>query len=110
MGNWKWEGFDREGKKKRGNLEAGNEREVKKLLRGQGIRPTKVTPPSILEFDIGEWMIEKGLAKAFGNRELTQFTRQMHVMVDAGVPILQCLEILYKQERNPSLKNSIKKS
>lgn len=109
MGNWRWEGFNKEGKKVKGIEDARTERELKKILRGKGVRPTKCTPPSILEFDIGLWMVENGYAAPFGQKELVNFTRQLAVMINAGVPILQCLEILYKQERHPVLKNTVKK-
>src|SRR5690606_27411900 len=65
-------------------------------------------PPSILDFDIGEWMVDKGFAKPFGPRELMMFTKQLAIMVNAGVPIIQSLEILFKAERNSSLKNAVK--
>lgn len=108
MGMWTWEGLDKNGKRARGQINASNEKEVRKSLRAQGVRPKVIQPPSILEFDIGEWMIEKGISQAFGAAELCQFTKQLSIMINAGVPILQSLEILFKQEKNPSLKKSIK--
>jgi type IV pilus assembly protein PilC len=109
MAKWGYEGFTREGKKVKGTEDAGNERELKRILRGKGIRATKVTPPSIGDIDIGQWLVENGYARSFGNKELLNFTRQLSVMVNAGVPILQGLEILFKQESHPTLKNVIKK-
>lgn len=108
MGNWRWQGLDKNGKRSQGVIDASNEKEVRVLLRGQGIRPTKVQPPSILEFDITEWMVDKGFLVAFGNKELLSFTKQLAIMVNAGIPILQCLEILYKAEKNPVLKKAVK--
>ena len=108
MANWKYEGFSKEGKKISGRIDAANEKEAKRLLRGQGIRPKKISPPSLLEIDLNEWMVDKGLAKPFGARDLAIFTKQFSIMVGAGVPILSCLEILYKQQKNPVLKRSIK--
>lgn len=109
MGKWKWEGFTKDGKKIKGEQEAKDERELRKALRGQGVRPTRLHPPSLLEIDLGAILIEKGLVKSFGPKELTGFTRQLAIMINAGVPILQGLEILFKQEKNPSLKKAVKK-
>jgi type IV pilus assembly protein PilC len=109
MANWKWEGFNREGKKVKGIEDADSEADLKRILRGKGIRPIKTSPPSLLEADLGKWLVENGYARPFGNKELINFTRQLSVMVNAGVPILQCLEILFKQEKHPVLKRSIKK-
>jgi len=109
MGMWKWEGLDKNGKRSSGQIEATSEKEVRRLLRGQGNRPKKITPPSILEFDLGQWMVEQGFASAFGTKELSNFTKQMAIMINAGVPILQGLEIIYKTEKNAALKNAIQR-
>jgi type IV pilus assembly protein PilC len=107
MGTWKWEGLDVKGKKARGNIIARNIKEARKILRGQGIRPRKINPPSILEFDISEWMIDKGITSGFGTKELCQFTKQLSTMINAGVPIVQSLEILGKTEKHALLKRCI---
>lgn len=108
MGMWKWDGIEKGGKRVSGSINARNEKEVRKLLRAKGIRPKKLTPPSILEFDLGEWMVENGFAAPFGAGDLLRITKQLCIMVNAGVPILQSLEILYKQEQVPSLKKAVK--
>ncbi len=108
MGIWKYEGVDSSGSKVKGQLTANTEREARKFLRIRKIRPKKVIPPSILEFDISEWMVEKGFSKPFGPKDLMYFTKQLSTMINAGVPILQCFEILYTQEPNPALKKAIK--
>ena len=108
MAKWKWEGLGKDGKRAKGEIQASSQREARKLLRGQGVRPKHIIAPSILEFDLGEYMVEKGIVKAFGAKELTNFTKQLSTMINAGVPILQSLEILFKAEKNPSLKRAIK--
>ncbi len=108
MANWTWEGIDKNGKRANGVVQATSEKEVRQVLRGLGVRPKRISPPSILEFDINEWLVEKGFAKPFGARELTMFTKQLSTMVDAGVPLLQSLEILFQQERHPVLKRTVK--
>lgn len=108
MAKFKWEGLTKEGKKTSGELDAKSDKEVKRALRAQGIRTTKVIAPSFLEFDLAEWMVEKGIASSFGSKELGLFTKQLSVMINAGVPILQSLEILAKQEQNPAFRKVIK--
>jgi type IV pilus assembly protein PilC len=109
MGMFKYEAVDTNGKKVLGQVEASSEKEVRKVLRVQGVRVKKITPPTILEFDLGKWMVDKGFATAIGPKELSTFTKQLAIMISAGVPILQSLEILYRSEKNPSLKVAIKK-
>lgn len=108
MANWRFEGFNKDGKRVSGTIQAGSEKEVRRLLRNDKIRPKKITPPSILEFDLGEWMVDKGFAAPFGAKELSNFTKQLAIMINAGVPILQALEIIYKSEKQPVLKKAVK--
>lgn len=109
MAIWRYEGINKEGKKINGQLDATDERDARKQLRAQGTRIKVLTPPSILEFDLGQWMVDKGFSKSFGTKELMNFTKQLATMIAAGVPLLQSLEILYRSEKNPSLKVTIKK-
>ncbi|MAW07449.1 MAG: pilus assembly protein PilC, partial [Halobacteriovoraceae bacterium] len=108
MPNFKWEGQNRDGKKARGEILASTQQEARKLLRKKGIRPKRIIAPSILEFDLGEGLVKAGLAKPFTAKDLLQFTRQLSTLINAGVPILQSLEILYKNQKSPLLKHSIK--
>ena len=108
MAKWTWEGFSKDGKRAAGQVDAKNEQEVKRALRAMGIRPKKINPPSILEFDLGEWMVDKGIAAPFGANDLSMFTKQLSIMINAGVPILQSLEILGKQQKNSTLRRAVK--
>lgn len=108
MGLYRWEGLAKDGKRVNGEDDAQNEKEVRKILRGRNIRPIKIRSPSLLEIDMGMWLVEKGFAAPFGNDDLMSFTKQLSMMIGAGVPIMQALEIIYKQQKNASLKLAIK--
>lgn len=108
MANWRYEGLSQDGKRVDGTVDAKDERDARKKLRAQGVRVKKVLPPSFLEFDIGQWLEDKGIGQSFGLIEIKNFTKQLAIMISAGVPILQCMEILYKSEKNITLKNIIK--
>jgi type IV pilus assembly protein PilC len=109
MGIYKYEGVDTNNKKVLGQVDAASEKEVRKIMRAQNVRVKKIIPPSLLEFDLGAWMVEKGLAKSINVKELGTFTKQLSTMISAGVPILQAMEILYRSEKNKVLKQAIKK-
>ena len=109
MPKYKWEGLNSDGKKVSSEIEASSEKEARRLLRAQGSRVRKITPPGLLDLDLGEWMVEKGFASAFGARELMHFTKQLSTMINAGVPILLSLEILFKSEKQAILKKSIQR-
>ncbi|MBY0412762.1 MAG: type II secretion system F family protein, partial [Bdellovibrionales bacterium] len=109
MAIFKYEGVDANGKKAIGQVDANTERDVRKVLRSQNIRVKKIIPPTLLEFDLGMWMVDKGFAQAVDPKQLGGFTKQLSIMINAGIPILQALEILQRSEKNPSLKVAIKK-
>ncbi len=108
VGKYKYIGVSADGRKVEGEIDAKDERHAKRLLRRQGIRARKMTAPSPLDIDLGVWMVEKGFVKPFGKDELNRFTRQLSILINAGVPIMECLDILSKQEKNVSLKMAIK--
>lgn len=108
VGKYKYEGVSSDGRKVQGEIEAKDDRHAKRLLRRQGIRAKKLTAPNPLDIDLGMWMVEKGFVKPFGKDELNRFTRQLAILINAGVPIMDCLEILSKQEKNPSLKVTLR--
>lgn len=108
MSRYRYHGFTADGKKVEGVIDADSIKDAKKLLRRQNVRATKVNAPTIFELDLGEYLADKGLSKPFGQPELMRFTRQLSILINAGVPILECLEILKKQEQNASLKKVIR--
>lgn len=108
MPKFKYVGFTADGKKVENSIEADTIRDAKKMLRRQNIRTTKINPPSFFEADLGQFMVEKGFARPFGRAELMRFTRQLAILINAGVPILECMEILHKQEQNMVLKRVVK--
>lgn len=99
MAQYQYTGVSRDGSMTSGELAAGSAADVSRLLRQQRIRVTKVEV-------VGE---KKKFALPFGlgNRtkvtqeEVAVFTRQFSVMIDAGLPLVQCLDILSKQADNP---------
>lgn len=108
MGKWRYEGFSRDGKKQKGEFFAKSKKEARRHLREKGVRIKKLTPPSVLDFDIGEWMVAQGFSRPFSVKILTHFTKQMSIMIGAGVSLTETLEILYRSQRHPGLKRSIK--
>lgn len=109
MAKYKWQGVDKGGKKITGVVDAVSKKDARKILKLKNIKVKNIKDPSILDFDIGEWMVESGFVAPFGSKELTGFTKRLSIMINAGIPILQALEILYKQESHPILKDTIRR-
>ena len=100
MGNWTWKGLDKDGQQISGVVSAYSEREARQILRARNVLVRSLSPPSVLDFDITEWINRQGFSKGFGRRELMVFTKQLSVMLNAGVPIMQTLETLHRSEKN----------
>jgi len=98
-----WEGRTRQGTLKKGTLEAVNEAAVMAQLRAQLIAPVTVkTKPK----DVMEYL--PFLQRGPKTRDLVIFTRQFATMIDAGLPLVQCLDILANQQPNQVFRNVLK--
>src|SRR6266550_7260254 len=93
MPDYKYQGTSRSGGSVSGVMTASNKTELASLLKRQQITATKMTEKG-KEFNIPTF---GGGIKA---KELAIFTRQFSVMIDAGLPLVQCLEILAGQQEN----------
>jgi type IV pilus assembly protein PilC len=75
------------------------------LLRREQVLVTKLTP---VKAKTDAAAPKKGkLGKGVGAKNLAIFTRQFSVMIDAGLPLVQCLEILGNQEEDPNFSITI---
>src|SRR5215467_3736536 len=88
-----YRGTNRSGASVAGEVVAANKTELQSLLRRQQITPTKMSEKG-KEFNLPTF---GGSVTA---KELAVFTRQFSVMIDAGLPLVQCLEILASQQEN----------
>ncbi len=101
---YKWEGRARDGKVRKGTMEAPNEAVVTAQLRSQGILPTRIKK------SMGQIEIKiPGFKPKVKTKDIVVFTRQFATMIDAGLPLVQCLEILSSQQENPTFKEVILK-
>ncbi|HKF51353.1 MAG TPA: type II secretion system F family protein [Candidatus Acidoferrales bacterium] len=89
-------GVNRAGTKVTGERTATTKAELQNVLRREQINVSKVSEKG-KEFSIPSFGGDK-----VKNKELAVFTRQFSVMIDAGLPLVQCLEILAQQQENKS--------
>jgi type IV pilus assembly protein PilC len=93
MPNFRWKGRTRAGVVQEGALVADNKEAAIAALRKQQIIVTNVTEKG------KEFALPK-LGGGVSSKEIAIFTRQFSVMIDAGLPLVQCLEILGSQQDN----------
>ncbi|WP_426754255.1 type II secretion system F family protein [Myxococcus sp. Y35] len=94
-----WEAKTKSGETKKGEMEAMDIEAVNARLKSLGLNPVKVRKKSLLDGDIAI----PGLGGVQG-KDILVFTRQFATMIDAGLPLVQCLDILASQMDNPAFK------
>ena len=99
MPDFKWKGINSYGEKRKGKLEAHDEVSARGMLKRMRIDVTvcKEVPPDMLA------NIAFFQPKVTG-KDIVVFTRQLSTMIDAGLPLVQCLQILGKQQDNVTFK------
>jgi type IV pilus assembly protein PilC len=86
-----------------GEREAATQDELRALLRREQIVMTQASEKG------NEIAIPKiGRRKKVGSKELAVFTRQFSVMIDAGLPLVQCIDILAEQQQNAFFKDVLR--
>ena len=96
---WTWKGTTRSGEDRAGEMEAGDEQAVRQRLAAMGLEVSKVKrKPREINLSI------PGLGGSVETKDILIFTRQFSVMIDAGLPLVQALEIIGTQADNPAFR------
>ena len=98
-----WKARTRQGTIKKGELEAQSDQAVMGQLRAQMLMPVSVKKKPK---EISEYL--PFLKPRIRIKDLVVFTRQFATMIDAGLPLVQCLEILGDQNENATFKEVIR--
>jgi len=98
MAKFQWEGTTRAGEKRKGVMEAESAAIAEERLRSDGLSNMRVRK----EGGFGDINIQIG--SGVQPKDLQIFTRQLATMIDAGLPLVQCLDILANQSENKAFK------
>ena len=98
-----WQGKTAKGDKKKGEMEASSPEAVRANLKRMKIEPTKIKPKPKDLFENVAFLQPK-----VKEHDIILFARQFSTMIDAGLPIIQCLDILYSQQENVTFKKMLK--
>jgi type IV pilus assembly protein PilC len=100
MAEFSWEARGRTGELRAGTMVADNIESVNTRLRKQNLNPVKVKKkPIAINIQIGTGVDTK---------DLVTFTRLFATMIDAGLPLVQCLDILAQQQPKPAFATVLK--
>jgi type IV pilus assembly protein PilC len=98
-----WEGKNKNNQIQKGELEAPNEDGVRAHLNRVRIAPSKIKKKPKDLFENVAFLQPK-----IKEKDIIIFCRQFSTMIDAGLPIIQCLDILQSQQENPTFKKMLK--
>lgn len=106
MAVYTWEGKSANGKVVRGQMEAVSSQAVFNALRAQRISPNT---RKIKEKGTGlsKEINIPGMGPKVHTKDVVVFTRQFATMIDAGLPIVQGLDVLGKQHENPAMRKTL---
>ncbi|ABW68652.1 type II secretion system F family protein [Desulfosudis oleivorans] len=103
MALYLWEGKRKDQSTQKGEMEAPSEEAVRAQLQRQRITPIKVKKKPKDLFENVAF-----LQPRVKEENVIIFARQFSTMIDAGLPIVQCLDILFSQEDNPTFRKILK--
>jgi len=98
-----WAGKNKKGDIQKGEMEASTEGAVLANLKRMKIEPTKIKKKPKDLFENVAFLQPK-----VKTSDIILFARQFSTMIDAGLPIIQCLDILYSQQENPTFKKMLR--
>ena len=100
MPTFTFEGVNRFGAIVRGERSANSREEAIAALGRQQVRVTKVAEKRS--------RLRSAAPGRVGSKELAIFTRQLSVMIDSGLPLVQCLEVLAEQQEDKNFQRVIR--
>ncbi|MCM2359018.1 MAG: type II secretion system F family protein [Geobacteraceae bacterium] len=105
MAKFSWEARSKTGSAQKGSMEASSAALVEAQLKRYGFTGIAVKE----EGKRRELKIPGFGAKKVDSKDLVVFTRQFATMIDSGLPLVQCLDILASQQENPTFKKILYK-
>jgi len=102
MPKFSWEARTKAGAQQKGVMDAANESMVEAQLKKYGF-----TSISIKEEKAGGSLFTRKGGGKVDSKDLVVFTRQFATMIDSGLPLVQCLDILANQQQNKSFKAAL---
>src|SRR3954466_2198388 len=100
---WVWEGKTKSGETKKGEVEAPDEASVQQRLRAMALTNVKIKKKPI------QISLKIPGFGGISQKDIVIFTRQFATMIDAGLPLVQCLDILGTELDNLAFRDVLMK-
>lgn len=105
MAAFEYKALDAKGKQKKGVLEGDNARQVRQRLKEKGLMPTEVieTKAKSQRTKSSGFSFQRGIS----TNELALVTRQLSTLVQAGMPLEECIRAVADQSEKPHIRNML---
>jgi type IV pilus assembly protein PilC len=98
--SYRYNALDKEGKKVSGTEKARSVSAAHLMLVGRGLQPIDVKEhKSVLKFEITK--------KTVSRKDIMHFSRQLSVFIEAGIPIMEALEVISEEVTDKILKKAL---
>jgi type IV pilus assembly protein PilC len=94
MPEFHWQGTNKQGRTLSGTIAAGSRKEAQDLLEKRGVSVQKIRGKGVDLSKLGQF------GTGITDKQLASFTRQFATMINAGLPLVNCLQILARQQDN----------
>lgn len=103
MAAFEYKALDAKGKQKKGVLEGDNARQVRQRLKEKGLMPTEMieTKAKAQRTQSRGFSLQRGIS----TNELALVTRQLSTLVQAGMPLEECIRAVADQSDKPHIRN-----
>ncbi|WED21927.1 type II secretion system inner membrane protein GspF [Vibrio sp. JC009] len=104
MAAFEYRALDARGRKKKGVIEGDNARQVRQRLKEQGLVPVEVSETSAqngVKASSQQPLFQRGISV----NDLSLLTRQLSTLVQAGMPLEECLKAVAEQSEKPRITN-----
>lgn len=107
---FEYDGRDKLGRRQQGRFEARTEQEARQLIKIMGIPPQSLKANNGLKLEIKLPSVIQNFIDSQGvsDKDVITFTRQLSVMIDAGVSVIKALALLTEQAEHPIMKKTLK--
>jgi len=108
MAAFEYKALDAKGRQKKGVLEGDHARQVRQQLREKGLMPVEVVQTETRSSAKNTGASAKfQFRRGISTNELSLVTRQLATLVQAGMPLEECLKAVGEQNEKPRLRNML---
>ena len=105
MAAFEYHALNRRGGEEKGVLEADSVRQVRQLLRDQGLTPLKVNPTRRVERNVDSTLIQNLFRPSLSTNERAMVTRQLATLIGAALPVEEALMAVSRQSEKATIQS-----